>query len=138
MKIHPLNMVLLFLCCGLMMSCAPWRDRYFDGGVNELTKENIKEKLGKPHIVKDPLLSDESIWKYRFALTESELDPWGVKTLGIKASGALSGPDGSPRQRVFCYVYVLRFDKENILRQWERVLCEIPKPPDPFKQNLSG
>ena len=133
-----LKILVIFLSCGLILGCAPWRDRYFDGGVGELTQEDIKAKLGKPHQVKDPLLSDETVWKYRFALTESELDPWGIKTLGVSAGQAIGGPGGGPRQKVYCYVYVLSFDKDKILRRWERVLCEIPKPPDPFTQGLSG
>ena len=62
------------LCC-LMVNCAHWRDNYLDSGVGVLTQAEVKEKFGKPHIVNDPLLSDETTWMYRHVLTEGELDP---------------------------------------------------------------
>ncbi len=138
MMVWSKKILVLSLCCLVVVGCAPWRDRYFDGGVGELTQDDIKEKLGKPHQVKDPLLSDETVWKYRFALTESELDPWGIKTLGLTAKEAMGSAGTGPKQKIYCYVYILSFDKEKVLRQWERVLCEVPKPPDPFTQGLSG
>jgi hypothetical protein len=122
----------------LMMSCAPWRDTYFDNGIDVLTQPNIKEKLGKPHIVNDPLLSDTTIWMYRYILTESDLDPWGIKTFGKQAGGVLSGPEGALREKIYCYVYALTFDKEAVLRKWSRELCQVPAPPNPFEQGLSG
>jgi hypothetical protein len=116
------------LCC-LMLSCAPWRDNYFDNGI---------AKLGKPHIVNAPLLSDETTWVYRHVLSEGELDPWGIKTFGKEAGSLMSGPEGVLREKVYCYVYALTFDKEAVLRKWNRELCQVPTPPNPFEQNLSG
>ena len=55
--------VVLMLCLELT-ACSHWRDSYFDDGVGVLTQSDIKEKLGKPHIVKDPLLSDKTTWTY--------------------------------------------------------------------------
>ena len=121
-----------------MMSCSPWRDNYFDDGIGVLTQPEVKEKLGKPHIVDDPLLSDETIWKYRQVLSESDLDPWGIKSFGKEAGNVLSGPEGLLREKVYCYVYALTFDKESVLRQWNRELCQVPTPPNPFEQGLSG
>ena len=63
-----------------MMSCSPWRDTYFDNGIGELTQSDVKGKLGKPHIVDDPLLSQETMWMYRYVLSEGDLDPWGFKS----------------------------------------------------------
>lgn len=121
-----------------MMSCAPWRDNYFDSGVGVLTQPEVKTKLGKPHIVNDPLLSDETTWMYRYVLTESDLDPWGIKTFGKEAGSVLSGPEGVLREKVYCYVYALTFDKEAVLRKWNRELCQVPSPPNIFQQELSG
>ncbi len=119
------------------MGCAPWRDSYFDGGVGELTQPEIRKKLGKPHKVDAPLLSDETTWMYRYTLTESDLDPWGIKTFG-KEAGNLFGPaDASLREKVYCYVYALTFDQKGVLRHWERDRCQIPKQPDPFPNGLS-
>jgi len=127
----------LALSC-LMMSCAPWRDNYFDGGIGVLTQPEVREKLGKPHIVDDPLLSDETTWMYRQILSESDLDPWGLTTFGKEAGSVLAGPEGVLREKIYCYVYTLTFDKEAVLRQWNRELCQVPTPPNPFEQDLSG
>ncbi|HQU29684.1 MAG: hypothetical protein KC643_04140 [Nitrospira sp.] len=134
----------VFWCCLLWLGsvlfggCSPWRDAYFDGGVGELTQADIREKLGKPHVVKDPLLSDETTWTYRYALSESELDPSGIKTFGKQAGSVFGGKGGGPREKVYCYLYVLTFDKEGILRQWDRESCQLPKAPDPFQRELSS
>ena len=125
------------LCC-LMLSCAPWRDNYFDNGIGELTQSDVKAKLGKPHIVNAPLLSDETTWVYRHVLSEGELDPWGIKTFGKEAGSLMSGPEGLLREKIYCYVYTLTFDKEGVLRHWKRELCQVPTPPKPFEQGLSG
>ncbi|GJL58347.1 MAG: hypothetical protein NPIRA03_12040 [Nitrospirales bacterium] len=135
--VSQLKWVGLMLCLALV-ACSHWRDSYFDDGVGVLTQSDIKEKLGKPHMVKDPLLSDATTWTYRFAMSESELDPSGVKALGKQAGSLMGGPEGGPREKVYCFRYVLTFDKEEILRHWERELCQIPKPPDPFQRGLSG
>ena len=97
------------LCC-LLVSCAPWRDDYLDGGIGVLTQPDVKGKLGKPHIVNDPLLSPETTWKYRYTLTESELDPLGIKTFGKGAGSVLGGGNGPTPEKVYCFVYVLVFD----------------------------
>ncbi|HNP61371.1 MAG TPA: hypothetical protein PKM72_11045 [Nitrospirales bacterium] len=129
--------LVLMLCLGLV-ACSHWRDSYFDDGVGELTQSDIQAKLGKPHMVKDPLLSDKTTWTYRFAMSESELDPSGVKALGKQAGSLMGGAQGGPREKVFCFMYILTFDKEGILRHWERDVCPIPQPPDPFQSGLSG
>lgn len=121
-----------------LVACAPWRDSYFDNGVGVLTQSDVKGKLGKPHMVKDPLLSDETTWTYRYAISESELDPSGVKSFGKQAGGLMGGDKGGVREKVYCYMYILTFDKMGVLRHWDREICQIPKPPDPFQQGLSG
>ena len=131
-------LLLVFGLSGFMMSCSPWRDSYFDNGIDQLTQPDVRAKLGKPHIVDDPLLSDETTWIYRYVLTEGDLDPWGLKTFGKEAGSVLSGPEGILREKVYCYVYELIFDKEEVLRRWKRDLCQVPSPPNPFEQGLSG
>ncbi len=130
----------LFVVLGLslfMVSCEPWRDSYLDKGIGVLTQPEVREKLGKPHAIEDPLLSDETTWRYRYVLTEGDLDPWGIKTFGKEAGSVLSGPEGTLREKVYCYVHVLVFDKEKVLREWERELCQVPTRPNPFEQTLS-
>ncbi len=130
-----------WLLCALsfsLVSCSPWRDRFIDGGIGSLTQSEVREKFGKPHQVRDPLLSDETTWIYRFAISESELDPSGIKTFGKQAGSLFGNKPGGPREKVFCYVYVLTFDKEGVLRAGEREECQLPKAPDPFQQELPG
>ena len=130
-------LLVISLCC-FMVSCAPWRDNYLDSGIGMLTQPAVKGKLGKPHIVNDPLLSPETTWMYRYTLTESELDPWGVKTFGKGAGSVLGGGNGPSHEKIYCFVYVLVFDKDGVLRQWEREVCQVPQPPNLFQQELSG
>ena len=101
---------------------------YFDDGVGEVTQQDVRIKFGKPHIVNDPFLSEETTWIYRYGLSESELDPMGVKTLGTgvnklgETAAALIGKgsqDGGPRERVVCVRYVLTFDETKVLRELE-------------------
>ena len=132
------SLLLAVSFCCLMVGCAPWRDDYFDGGVGVLTQTDVKDKLGKPHIVNDPLLSDETTWLYRHILTEGELDPWGIETFGQEAGSVLGGAEGLSREKIYCYVYTLTFDKEAVLRHWKRDLCQLPTPPNLFEQRLSG
>ncbi len=127
----------LWIGC-FLISCAPWRDSYFDNGIGVLTQPEVKSKLGKPHSVEDPLLSKETTWKYRYILTESDLDPWGIKTFGKEAGSVFSGPEGALREKVYCYVYTLFFDEDAVLREWNRELCQVPSPPNPFEKGLSG
>lgn len=129
---------LIMSLCSFLLSCAPWRDRYFDSGVDELTQSEVREKLGKPHRVDDPLLSDKTTWMYRFTLSEGDLDPWGIETFGKEAEMVFKGPEGVLREKVYCYVYTLTFDKEAVLREWDRELCQVPAPPNIFEQGLSG
>ena len=106
------NLLLVFGLSLFIISCAPWRDSYLDDGVGVLTQPEVRQKLGKPHVIEDPLLSDETTWRYRYVLTEGDLDPWGIKTFGKEAGSVLSGPEGTLREKVYCYVHVLVFDKE--------------------------
>jgi hypothetical protein len=133
--------IFLFVILALsiaLAACSPWRDRYFANGVGILTQSDVKGKLGRPHIINDPLLSEETTWTYRYAISESELDPSGIKSFGKQAGNLMGGPQGGPREKVYCFTYLLRFDKEGVLRHWEREACQIPKPPDPFQSSFSG
>ena len=136
--VNPIIPCVVLTLCLAVLACAPWRDSYLDDGVGVLTQSDVKAKLGRPHMVKDPLLSDETTWTYRYAISESELDPSGMKSLGKQAGSLMGGAKGAPREKVYCFMYILTFDKEGILRHWEREICQIPKPPDPFQKGLSG
>ena len=131
----------LLLLLTLMMSCSHWRDRYFEGGVNELTQLEVRERFGKPHIVEDSLLDKQTVWVYRVALPESELDPSGLKGFGAEVAEVgdafaslvgKGGQGGASRDRIVCLRYELTFDQERILREWVRKFCQLKKPKDPF------
>ena len=88
-----LGLVALVLV-GLGGCGGPWRDRYFTKGVDHLTQADIREKLGPPHTAKTPVLGGESLWTYRFAMSERELErTWSPTFLAdaTQAAGALMG-----------------------------------------------
>ena len=134
--------VALILMLGFWLTaCNHWRDNYFDDGVDEVTQQDVRIKFGKPHIVKDPFLSEGTTWIYRYGLSESELDPMGVKTLGHsvnvlgESAAAIlgKGGEGGPkRERVLCVRYVLTFDDSKVLRDWKREPCQPRKPVNSF------
>ena len=132
---------LLLVLGFVLVSCSHWRDRYFDGGVDELTQFEVREKFGKPHIVETSLLEKKTTWVYRVALPESELDPSGMKEFGSgvadlgDALASLVGKGrqgGAIRDRIVCLRYELTFDEERILREWTRQFCQLKKPEGPF------
>ncbi len=135
------NYSLLIVIGFLLLSCTHWRDRYFDGGVDELTQFEVREKFGKPHIVDNSLLDKKTTWVYRVAIPEGELDPSGLKGFGSgvadvgDALATLVGKGeqgGAPRERIVCLRYELTFDEERVLREWTREFCKLKKPKDPF------
>ena len=116
----------------MIIACGHWRDSYLDDGVGTVTQAEVREKLGKPHITEKPLLDEDTTWIYRYALTESEMDPWGFKSVGkgISAIGNQAasimgkGPDaGAPKENINCFRYVLNFDQAKVLRTWNRGPC---------------
>ncbi len=124
-----------------LMSCGHWRDRYFDGGVDELTQLDVREKLGKPHIVETSLLDKKTMWVYRVAIPESELDSSGLSNVGAGVAGignavaSLVGKGeqgGATREGIVCLRYELTFDEERLLREWVRQTCQLKKPENPF------
>lgn len=132
-------LLVLLLC--IMVSCAHWRDKYFEGGVGELTQFDVRERFGKPHIVEHSLLDKQTLWVYRIAIPESELDPSGLKVFGsgvaevgeaVASLVGKGGQGGAPRDRIVCLRYELTFDQERILREWVREFCQLKKPKDPF------
>ncbi|UCE64206.1 MAG: hypothetical protein JSU59_03430 [Nitrospirota bacterium] len=129
--------VCLLILIGMPIGCSHWRDDFFDDGVDEITQEDVRKKLGKPHIVKDPFLSEETTWIYRYGVSESEMNPVGVKTLGqginVLAATAASligkgSGETNQRERVLCVRYVLVFDESKVLRQWTREPCQTRRP----------
>jgi len=133
--------VALLMCAVIVGGCiGPWRDRYFDNGVDKLTQSEVAERLGPPHTAKTPALGGNTVWTYRFPMSDKELHPWnpGNLTAGPKTK---SSPSPSPfgksmpagdetyREPLYCYRYTLVFDEEKVLKSWKREDC-VPRPSD--------
>ncbi len=138
----PERMVCLtvLVCVVVLSACVgPWRDRYLDNGVKRLSQEQIVERFGPPHTAKTPALGGDTIWTYRFPMSDKELRPWnptnltsGPKTKPPSASPfgkSLQGAEDSYRDPLYCYRYTLSFDDAKILKNWKREDC-VPRTDD--------
>jgi hypothetical protein len=120
-----LGLVALLLA-GLGGCGGAWRDTYFQKGVDRLTQDEVREKLGPPHTAKTPVLGGESLWTYRFALSERDLERWSPTFLAdaSRAAGALLGRGAeAPKPTLYCYRYTLTFNEEKVLTRWKRDEC---------------
>ncbi|MBI3356855.1 MAG: hypothetical protein HY038_08810 [Nitrospirae bacterium] len=123
---------ILLLClaiglAGVLGACGgPWRDTYLKKGVGRLTQEEIRDKLGPPHTVKTPALGGDSLWTYRFAMGDKDLDPWNPTFLAeaSQSVGAIMGKAGeAPKPTLYCYRYTLIFAEDKVLKHWKREEC---------------
>ena len=117
-----------FLLVGGLLACGgPWRDRYFDKGVDRLTQDDVSGRMGPPHTTKTPTLGGDSVWTYRVPISDKELASVTLSGLTdpVQEISALMGkaaPD-SPKAMLYCYRYTLTFNEEKILKQWKREEC---------------
>ena len=122
-----LRLGLLTLLLADLGGCGgPWRDTYFTKGVDRLTQDDIRAKLGPPHTAKTPVLGGESLWTYRFAMSDRELERWSPTFLAdaSEAAGALVGRGSEgPKPTLYCYRYSLTFNEEKVLTRWKREEC---------------
>ena len=120
--------------CGLVMVLAmtlaacggPWRDSYFKKGVDRLTQDDVREKLGAPHTAKTPALGGDSVWTYRVPMGDKELESITSPGFGsaTESVGALLGKPGEgPKPTLYCYRYTLTFNEQKILKSWKREEC---------------
>ncbi len=113
--------------CTMLSGCgAPWRDTYFKKGLNRLTQDEIREKLGPPHTAKTPALGGDSVWTYRFALSDKDLDPWNptfIADASQSVSALMSKNQEGPKPTLYCYRYTLTFNEEKTLKSWKREEC---------------
>lgn len=112
---------------GVLTACGgPWRDAYFRKGVNRLTQEDIREKMGPPHTAKTPVLGGDSVWTYRFPLSDKDLDPWNptfIADASQSVSALMSKNQEGPKPTLYCYRYTLTFNEEKVLKSWKRDEC---------------
>lgn len=116
------------LLAGALLACGgPWRDRYFDKGVDRLTQEDVSERMGPPHTTKIPTLGGDSVWTYRVPISDKDLASVTLSGLTdpVQEVTALMGKVAadSPKAMLYCYRYTLTFNEQKILKQWKREEC---------------
>lgn len=118
--------LLAALAIGFSGCGGPWRDTYFKKGVGQLTQDEILERLGPPHTTKTPALGGDSLWTYRFALSEQELSPWNSSIIA-DASNSVTTLMGrgteAAKYTLYCYRYTLTFSEDKTLKNWKREEC---------------
>jgi hypothetical protein len=118
--------LLVALAIGFSGCGSPWRDTYFKKGVGRLTQEEIRERLGPPHTAKTPALGGDSLWTYRFGLSEQDLTPWNSSIVADASHSVTSmmgrGTDAA-KPTLYCYRYTLTFSEDKILKNWKREEC---------------
>lgn len=111
----------------LLGACStPGWDGYLKDGTGRLTQEDIREKFGPPHTAKTPALGGDSLWTYRIALGEQDLDRWRPTFLvdASQSVGSLMGkPTDQAKPTLYCYRYTLAFSESQILKSWKRDEC---------------
>lgn len=123
----PVTCVLLVaLAVGFSGCGGPWRDSYFKKGIGRLTQDDIRERLGPPHTAKTPALGGDSLWTYRFGLSEKDLTPWNSSFVA-DASNSVTSLMGkgaeTAKLTLYCYRYTLTFSEDKILKNWNREEC---------------
>ncbi len=121
------GVLLIAMLIGISGCGGPWQDTYLKKGVGRLTQEDVHERLGPPHSAKTPALGGDSLWTYRFALSEQELTPWN-STFVADASHSVTnlmgrGAEGGAKPTLYCYRYLMTFSEEKVLKQWKREEC---------------
>jgi hypothetical protein len=119
--------LLVALAIGVSGCGGPWRDTYFKKGVGRLTQEDVRERFGPPHTAKTPALGGDSLWTYRFALSEQDLTSWNSSFVA-DASNSVTGLMGKggtdmAKPTLYCYRYILAFSEEKTLKTWKREEC---------------
>jgi len=108
----------------------PWQDTYLTESLHKTSQQDVRERLGPPHGVKESLLDGNSTWTYRYALSDRELDPYSWKNIGKGVTGlgdsaaALIGKGGKQEaESLSCVRYVLSFDPKKVLQEYKRETC---------------
>jgi hypothetical protein len=105
---------LILLACA---ACEPRPSHYLDEGLNLLTQEEVRQRLGPPYEAHS--LTDGGVtWHYH--------ERRGRPSVGAHGTSAGSGAAG-------CGENILRFDHDGILREWNQVgeaVCDLPERDD--------
>lgn len=125
--LHLVTCALLVVLTPAFSGCGgPWRDGYLKKGVGRLTQEEVRERLGPPHTAKTPALGGDSLWTYRFGLSEQELTKWNTSFVADASHSVTSlmgkGTETS-KPTLYCYRYTLTFSEDKTLKNWKREEC---------------
>lgn len=108
----------------------PWQDAYLTDSLHKTTQQDVTERLGPPHGVKESLLDGNSTWTYRYALSDRDLNPYSWKNIGKGVTGlgdaaaSLIGKGGKQEnESLSCARYVLTFDPKKVLQEYKRESC---------------
>lgn len=118
--------LLVALVAGLSGCGGPWRDTYLKNGVGRLTQDEVRERLGPPHTAKTPALGGDSLWTYRFALSEQELTRWNssfVADASHSVTSMMGKGTETAKPTLYCYRYTLTFSEDKTLKSWKREEC---------------
>lgn len=120
-------------CLLMMAACGHWRDSFLDDSIGKATQAQVKEKFGPPHTAKESLLGGESVWSYRFILTDSEKNPYSMDSiirpaadLGNQAAAMIGKGGQTKGEKLHCVRYTMTFNPDKVLKDWKREDCETP------------
>jgi hypothetical protein len=85
------------------VACAEFETGYFQSRVNEATEQIVLKRYGPPHKV-EQREGHQTVWTY------------------FDRGSAISNYAGTTRSS-FCRAYVLTFDRQEILRDWQQQEC---------------
>jgi hypothetical protein len=86
------------------VACAEFETGYFQGRLNEATEQIVAKRYGQPHKV-EQREGHQTVWTY------------------FDRGSAIAGYTGTARSS-FCRAYVLTFDRQGILRDWQQQECQ--------------
>mgnify|MGYP003417069835 CR=1 FL=1 len=91
---------LVFLSSLVLASCTPWRAEFLEDVKGKANQDAVVMRLGPPTSEK-VLSTGDAVWIYRY-------------------TGAAVGQSGGG---TWCKEYLLKFDSQKVLRDWNRQNC---------------
>ena len=98
-----LRQLVFLFALGAVSACSEFETQYFKDRVHEATTERVAKRYGPPHKV-EQREGHRTVWTY------------------FDRGSATSGYIGTARS-AFCRAYVLTFDRQEILRDWQQQEC---------------
>jgi hypothetical protein len=101
--LRTLQQLVLICALGAVSACSEFEAQHFKGRINEATTEQVAKRYGPPHEI-EQREGHRMVWTY------------------FDRGSATSGYTGTARS-AFCRAYVLTFDRQEILRDWQQQEC---------------